>query len=336
MPGSRRAKLYQPTPANIARLARALQRGDLVGVPTETVYGLAANAFDPKACKKIFLAKGRPANDPLIVHVHSIRQLSELAEPVPELSLLAEEFWPGPLTVVVPKKAPVPDIVTSGRASVAVRIPAHPVFRKLLRAAGLPLAAPSANPFGYISPTTAEHVMDSLGERIPHVLDGGPCKVGVESTILDLRDPRRPVILRPGAIEKRELERVLKRRVHFPKTSSTRSTVAAVAPGMLSKHYSPRTPLLLYPRLKADAVAHLHPSDAVLLFRKPTGQRGKDPRIHWLSERGSREEAARGLFAQLRALDQGIWRRIHCEMAPGSSALALAINDRLRRAAAKR
>jgi L-threonylcarbamoyladenylate synthase len=339
------AKIYRGTPRNIALLARALTAGEIVAVPTETVYGLAGDALNTSAVKKIFRAKGRPTNDPLIVHVHSLAQLDQLAERNIAVDKLAHAFWPGPLTLVLPKKPAVPDLVTSGRPSVAVRMPNHPLFRKLLLACGRPLAAPSANPFGYISPTSAAHVLDGLGKKIRYILDGSDCDIGVESTILDLRDPKHPAILRPGAIERRVIERVLRVRVKPAHGEKIKSTKAAVAPGLLARHYSPRTPIKLYDRLVVAGVANPGPasarpapSEVFLYFRRPA-KYAKTPapkNIFWLSENGELPAAAKNLFATLRALDQGQWTQIHAERALGQDALALAINDRLTRAAAKR
>src|SRR5688572_850583 len=182
----REARIFTGTERNLVFLARQLQRGELVAVPTETVYGLAGNALDPRACRKIFRTKGRPAEDPLIVHIHSLTQLELICHPNPAALQLANAFWPGPLTLVLPKKASVPDLVTAGRGSVAVRMPSHRLFRRLLKLADLPLAVPSANPFGYLSPTRAEHVQAGLGSKIQYILDGGPTRIGVESTIVDL------------------------------------------------------------------------------------------------------------------------------------------------------
>jgi L-threonylcarbamoyladenylate synthase len=195
-----KARLHRPTLPNLLWLARVLREGGLVAIPTETVYGLAAHALDARACRAIFRAKGRPANDPLIVHVLDLAHAEQLAEFNDAARRLTRAFWPGPLTLVLPKRACVPAIVTSGGATVALRAPSHPLARRLLKLAGVPLAAPSANPFSYISPTTAAHVRDGLGARIPHILDGGECDVGVESTVVDLTQPSRPRILRPGAI----------------------------------------------------------------------------------------------------------------------------------------
>lgn len=337
MPPSVRASIYRGTPRNLAQLARVLQRGDLVAVPSETVYGLAADALNARACEKIFRAKGRPSNDPLIVHIHHLAQLDPLAVRNEAVDLLAAKFWPGPLTLVLPKKPCVPAIVTAGLPSVALRMPSHPLFRKLLRVCGLPLAAPSANPFGYISPTTAQHVKDSLGAKIRFILDGGPSTIGLESTILDLRNPRRPMLLRPGAIARAELEAVLGRRVFMGPRQSPGSDMAAVAPGLLSRHYSPRTPLVLHTRLQTTAVTPVAAGELFLFQRRPNPPTGRTlaPNIYWLSATGSLSESAQALFARLRDLDRSGQKRIHAELAPGKSALALAINDRLIRAASK-
>jgi L-threonylcarbamoyladenylate synthase len=224
-------------------------------------------------------------------------------------------------------------------------MPAHPLFLKLLRACERPLAAPSANPFGYISPTSAAHVWDSLGGKIAHILDGGEAEIGLESTILDLRDSRRPVVLRPGAISAKEISRALGRRVGHAKKKTGDSKTAALAPGMLSKHYSPRTPIVLHRKLSARFAETLTAGEAVMFVFKPKdaskaavgdGKPLEKRGVFWLSERGDLRRAARRLFAVLRALDDGKWTRIHAELAPGREGFALAINDRLTRAAAKR
>lgn len=338
MPSSLRTTIYRNTPRTIARLSAALKAGELVAVPTETVYGLAGDALNPRACRAIFRAKGRPSHDPLIVHISRLSQLDELAERNSSVELLAKVFWPGPLTLVLPKKPVVPPIVTSGQPSIAIRMPRHPVFQKLLRACGLPLAAPSANPFGYISPTTAQHVRDNLNGKIRHILDGGPAAIGLESTILDLRNPARPVLLRPGAIERVDLERVLGRRVTMRRIQRAASNRAAVAPGMLSKHYSPRTPVLLHRRITLRGVRPEDSREVFLFTARPrfSGERPLPSNVAWLSTTGDLSEAAHSLFSTLRQLDAAKWSKIHVELAPGKSALALAINDRLSRAAAKR
>lgn len=321
------ARIHPPTPTNLRRLAAALRRGELVAVPTETVYGLAANALDAKACHAIFRAKGRPANDPLIVHVLDLAHAERLAEFSPAARRVARRFWPGPLTLVLPKKSCVPGIVTSGGDTVALRAPAHPVIRRLLELAKIPLAAPSANLFGYISPTEAQHVADGLGRRIQHVLDGGACEVGVESTIVDLTDPAKPRILRPGIVSAAALAKFLGR----PVAQATRKAGSGrlLAPGMLAKHYSPRTRLVLRsPR------GRLPSGGAGIFLRKPAGPTGNN--VFWLSKRGALAEVARNLYRVLRAADQGGYTQIRIEpLSNAAGGLAVALNDRLRRAAAK-
>jgi L-threonylcarbamoyladenylate synthase len=327
-PDFMQAKVYPPTPSNLRRLAEALRRGELVAIPTETVYGLAANALDARACRRIFKAKGRPAHDPLIVHVSDLKQAEQLAEFNATARKLARRFWPGPLTLVLPKKACVPGIVTSGGKTVALRSPAHPLARRLLRLADIPLAAPSANLFGYISPTLAAHVTDGLGRRIKHVLDGGACAVGVESTVLDLTDPKKPRILRPGAVTAAALAKSLG--VHVSQARRAKSRRRILAPGMLERHYSPRTPL----RLKNPG-SKLPQDVAGVFLRKPAGRTGGN--VYWLSSRGSLAEVSRNLYRVLRQADLGRHRQIWVEVPPADAgSLATAIRDRLKRAAAKR
>ena len=326
------ARVYRGRPRELAQLARALRRGELVAVPTETVYGLAANALDPRACRRIFAAKGRPTSDPLIVHLHDRRELALVAEPNPAALALARKFWPGPLTLVLPKKPIVPDIVSAGLSSVAVRMPRHSLLRRLLKLTGRPLAAPSANRFGYVSPTTAEHVRTGLGKKIRHILDGGPAAIGLESTIVDLRDPARPRLLRPGAITRAQLEQVLGCRVPTGKSARQPAPGAQLAPGLLTQHYSPRTPVTLHARIALKQVRASPANEAWLFLAKPRGLTG--PHIRWLDARGHLRGAARRLFGTLRTLDEGGFRRIHVELARGTG-LAEAINDRLRRAAVR-
>lgn len=334
MPRKSVARIFRGTPLNLAFLARRLRAGELVGVPTETVYGLAADAFNASACRKIFVAKGRPVSDPLIVHLHSLHDLANVAIANPAAITLAQQFWPGPLTLILPKTSAIPDLVTAGLPSVAVRIPAHPLFRRLLKLTGRPLAAPSANPFGYISPTTAEHVRTSLGSKIAYILDGGAADFGLESTILDLRDPMRPRLLRPGAISREALSRALGRPVAWSGHQTARPDSPQVAPGSLLRHYSPLTPLVLHRRLTIARAAKGTSDEAWLFLRKPAGRLSQN--IYWLDTRGDLPRAARRLFAQLRELDNSGYTRIHVESAPmDRDGPATAINDRLRRAAAK-
>ncbi len=237
-----------PDPAALARAAECLRRGGLVAFPTETVYGLGVNALDREAVRRLFAAKQRPSNDPLIVHVTSIDSIAALASHVPHsVDRLARRFWPGPLTVIVPRSYQVPDEVTAGLATVAVRVPLHPVARALIAAAGVPVAAPSANLFSRPSPTQASHVIDDLDGRIDLVVDGGATTIGVESTVLDLTsDP--PIVLRPGAVTVEMLREVLGR-VDVSRGSTSLDSASAApmpSPGMLTKHYSPRAALTLF------------------------------------------------------------------------------------------
>ncbi|MFA5263794.1 MAG: L-threonylcarbamoyladenylate synthase [Opitutaceae bacterium] len=325
------ARIYRGTPSNVLRLACALRRGELVAVPTETVYGLAADALNPKACRAIFRAKGRPTADPLIVHIHSWSQLEMLAESNEAARKLANAFWPGALTLVLPKKATVDDIVTSGLPSVAIRMPGHALFRRLLKQCDRPLAAPSANPFGYVSPTTAQHVKAGLGSRIRHILDGGSCAIGLESTIVDLRDPKSPRLLRPGLIDRRSIEAVLGLPVAVGAIKA-KTSAPQVAPGLLKRHYSPRTPIVLHASLQGRPWQTAPADEAWLLLAKPAGRCPKN--VSWLDAHGDLRGAARRLFGMLRDLDASGFRKIHAETATGTG-LADAINDRLRRAAGK-
>jgi L-threonylcarbamoyladenylate synthase len=308
---------------DVVRAARILREGGLVAIPTETVYGLAANAFDAEAVLRIFEVKQRPAFDPLIVHVHDRAQVNEVVASVPpEADALMKRFWPGPLTLVLPKSRHVPDIVTSGLDTVGVRMPAHPIAMKLLRSLDVPLAAPSANPFGYVSPTTAQHVMDQLGDRIAYILDGGPCTVGVESTIIGWEDGM-PVLYRPGGLPVEAVEEVMG--AVRPQVEH----VLPVAPGMIESHYAPRKPVQI-----GDIVQLMtaHPQRCgVISFttHHPAW------RTEVLSPQGDLGEAARNLFAALRALDTSDADVILAEEFPDEG-LGRAINDRLRRAAAKR
>lgn len=322
------------------RAARVLREGGLVAFPTETVYGLGANALDEDAVARIFAVKQRPLFDPLIVHVADVSQLSELAAEVPPLAhRLMKAFWPGPLTVVLPRRARVPDIVTAGLPTVALRMPAAPVARRLLRLADVPVAAPSANLFGRISPTTAEAVVEQLAGRIPLVLDGGPCPVGVESTVV------RPaadhvVLLRPGGVSVEAIEAlgIPVRPVSSDATSSVTSMEpprhAPPSPGMLPRHYAPRTPLHFFDRLEDVPAELLRGSVGWLaLDAPPAGLKDRFVHVEVLSPQGSDVEAARNLFAALRRLDSGPAQRILALAVP-EQGLGRAINDRLRRAAA--
>jgi len=316
--------LFPPCPIPPDRLAEAAQllaKGGLVAFPTETVYGLGGDATSDSAVAAIFAAKGRPSFNPLISHVDSVEAAAALVEFGPQAEALAARFWPGPLTLVLPRQAhsPISLLATAGLDSIAVRMPDHPIALALIRAFGRPLAAPSANRSGAVSPTTAAHVDQSLGERVGMILDGGPCRVGVESTVLDLTGPV-PLLLRPGGIPPDVLEEVLGVRPQRPSPDAASPTTPR-APGMLSSHYAPSVPV----RLEASEA---EAGEALLGF-------GPGEATLNLSPSGDPTEAAANLFAMLRALDRPGFTGIAVRPIPDTG-LGLAINDRLRRAAAPR
>jgi L-threonylcarbamoyladenylate synthase len=304
-----------------------LRQGELVALPTETVYGLGADALNPEAVAKIFAAKGRPSDHPLIVHLPDAEQLTLWARDIPrEAIALARAFWPGPLTLILKKEEGVPDIVTGGQDTVGLRVPNHPVALALLRAFGSGVAAPSANRFGRISPTTAGHVRQELGDRVPLILDGGPCEVGLESTILDLsRDV--PVILRPGAIGVDDIARVIGRRPRLP-GEMEEMTAAPRVSGALAAHYAPRTPLELVD--SASLSSRLLAGDVVLAR---TAQPADLPAgVQWVPAPADAAGFAHDLYARLRALDEAGCTRILVEAPPVTPEWA-AVADRLGRAA---
>ncbi|AKQ46843.1 translation factor (SUA5) [Rufibacter radiotolerans] len=311
---------------DIQRAAAYLTQGDLVAIPTETVYGLAANAYDEAAVVKIFEAKNRPAFDPLIVHTHSIAQIATIAREVPDVAYkLAEKFMPGPLTLILPKAERVPLLVTSGHDSVGVRIPRHPLTLELLRQLPFPLAAPSANPFGYVSPTTAQHVQDQLGDRIPYILDGGACPVGIESTIIRVTGEEIEV-LRLGGLALEELAEVVQISKAKIKTSSSNPD----APGMLSSHYNPGKKVFL-----GEVGEHLKSIGdtsrvGIISLKEKFAGIPVQHQIQ-LSASGDLQEAARNLFSALRQLDTPTVDTILAERMPDQG-LGRAINDRLQRA----
>lgn len=301
-----------------------LLQNEVVAIPTETVYGLAGNALSEIAVSRIFEAKNRPHFDPLIVHVSSVSEVSNYVEEIPELAFnLMEHFWPGALTVLLPKKTCIPDLTTSGLKEVGIRIPNHPVTIELLRSLTFPLAAPSANPFGYISPTSAQHVSDQLGEKIPYILNGGNCSVGIESTVLRVQH-NEIEILRLGGISVEELQ---------PFTSNIHiqqhSTSSPAAPGMLTSHYAPRKPVYLG---NIRELMHDFASQKIGVLSFKEDYQIEAQRI--LSKSGSFTEAAANLFAFLRELDQLDIDVILAEFLPNEN-LGRAINDKLKRASAK-
>lgn len=315
--------------AAVAAAARALAEGGLVAFPTETVYGLGADATNAAAIARLYAAKGRPAFNPLIVHVGNLDAARKIGRFEAAAELLAEAFWPGPLTLVLPKtiNCAVADLATAGLETVAIRIPAHPVARDILRAFGRPVVAPSANLSGHVSPTTAAHVQSDLEGRIDLIVDGGAVSVGVESTIVGIFDSA--MLLRPGGLPRAEIERVLGRTLKQPPADAASDSAQPLAPGMLASHYAPRTKVRLNAML-------LEPGEALLAFGLGAIS-GIDEAaaVLNLSARGDLDEAAANLFGHLRALDAKGARGIAVMPIPDDG-LGEAINDRLRRAAVGR
>jgi len=312
-------------PANadsVARAGRLLRAGQLVGLPTETVYGLAGDATSDRAVAAIFAAKDRPAFNPLIVHVAEAAEARRLVEFDSRAEALAARFWPGPLTLVLPRRAAcgVSLLCSAGLDTLAVRLPAHRVAQAVIRAAERPLAAPSANPSGWVSPTTAQHVAAGLGTNVALVIDGGPCGVGVESTVLDLTGPS-PVLLRPGGAPEEEIEAAIGKLARPPAEAGR-----VKSPGMLASHYAPHLPLRIGAR-------EVEPDEALLAFGSDV-PKGARMTLN-LSPSGDVMEAAQRLFDYLRRLDASGARGIAAMPVP-ERGLGRAINDRLRRAAAPR
>lgn len=311
---------------DINKAAEFLKAGKVVGIPTETVYGLAANALNEEAVVTIFEVKKRPFFDPLIIHVPDWASLEKHVELVPPLlEKLGHTFMPGPLTLLLEKKKHIPDLITAGSPKVAIRIPAHPLALQLLKLLDFPLAAPSANPFGYISPTAAIHVEDQLGEVIPYILDGGPSAVGLESTIVGL-EKNEVTIYRKGGLEVEKIQDCIGRKVIVQDHSSSHPQ----APGMLTSHYAPKTPFYLESSLRDGKDVENNENTGFLRFMNyHPGSPEKNQRI--LSATGEMHEAARNIFRFMRELDNLGLRAIYAELLP-ETGLGLAINDRLRRA----
>ena len=315
---------------DIGAARELLIRGELVAVPTETVYGLAGNALNETAVLKIFEAKNRPAFNPLIVHAGSYEQLISLADKIPaKAERLMRRFMPGPFTLLLPKKGVIPDLVTAGSDLVALRIPAHPLTAALLQSLEFPVAAPSANPFGYISPVSAQHVYEGLKGKIPYILDGGACTVGLESTILGFDEQEQPVLYRNGGVPVEELEAFLGENVLRASQQEEQHPVTA---GQLKSHYAPHKPLYL--GNIPDLLERFGDQSPVLITYHHRYPGIDTSRQYVLSESASLAEAARNLFTVLRTLDQLEAGVILAELVP-ETGLGRAINDRLERAQAE-
>jgi len=307
---------------DIQKAKDILTQGGLVAIPTETVYGLAANALNVKSVASIFEVKGRPTFDPLIVHVPDLESVKSYSNHLNEhAEILAKHFWPGPLTLLLEKKSIIPDLVTAGLSTVGLRCPDHRVTQTLLSSLPFPLAAPSANPFGYVSPTRPVHVEEQLGNKIDYILDGGPCKVGVESTIVGFPNGR-PTVLRLGGIAVEQIEALI-----GSVDVRTHSTSNPQAPGQLESHYAPRQRVILGD-IEDLMTAHADVPYAVMSFNK----RYDIPFSYVLSASGSLNEAAANLFQALRTLEKMPVEIILAEQVPDRG-LGRAINDRLKRAA---
>ncbi len=323
--------------SSVSTAAELLRAGELVAFPTETVYGLGANAFDEQAVRQVYAVKGRPADNPMIVHVHSQRQARELMQEVPDLfGELVNEFWPGPLTLIVRHNAAVPDAVTAGLDTVALRMPDLKITRSLLCAAGVPVAAPSANISGKLSPTDAQSVFADLKGKIAAVLDGGACPVGIESTVLDLTTSD-PVILRPGTVTRENLEDVIQSCVQFAAQESDRP----LSPGMKYRHYAPRASLILVSPVHGDIASVLAAQirEHVSAGRKagllaPDSLRGMGESAFFSLRQGTPVDYARLLYAGLRSLDSEGVEVIFC---PGieEEGIGVAVMNRLGKAAEK-
>lgn len=309
----------------IIKAAKIIKRGGIVAFPTETVYGLGADAFKPLSVARVFEVKQRPYFDPLIVHIGDQTDINRLVKSIPEKAIkLIEKFWPGPLTIVLLKREELPDIVTSGLPTVAVRMPKHPMTLKLIQLSETSIVGPSANPFGYLSPTNAEHVREQLGEKVDFILDGGSCEIGIESTIISLAEGK-PKLLRPGGIPLEEIEEI----IGEIEIKNHLSNENPSAPGMLPKHYAPRTPILLgwSEEMLSD---YKEKRIGLLSFKKPDPLLKFD-HIEILSEKGDLREVAMKLFSAIRRLDSLGLDIIFADTVP-EVGLGRAIMDRLRRA----
>ena len=314
-----------PPWTSVSEAARLLKEGEVVAIPTETVYGLAGNAFEPKALAKIFAAKERPTFDPLIVHIADIAQLTDIAKDIPDSAYrLAEAYWPGPMTIILPKKDCIPDLCTSALPSVAVRFPSHPIAQAIIKESGLPLAAPSANLFKHVSPTTAEHVAAQLADRIAGIVDGGPCSVGVESSIISLVG--EPTVMRPGAITPEMFKAVLGE-VKI-KESTSKPGQPMLAPGQCDTHYRPQVPLY-YGEVPAGYTLPEH--TVCIAFGT---QAGPIPATVNLSATGDMVEATSKLYAFMHDLDKSEYDLILVDPIPNTG-VGMALNDRLKRASIK-
>ena len=322
----------------------SLQAGEIVALPSETVYGLAGNVLLDSTVEKIYQLKGRPSTNPLIVHIHGLEQAEGLAQTNHTARVLAEHFWPGPLTIILTKKPCISDRISAGLPSVALRAPAHPLFREVLQSLDFPLAAPSANLSNSTSPTCPQHILDSFGEKAPKVLDGGSCEIGLESTVVSVMDQGNIQILRQGPICKEELEEVLGKKIANPKGSENKQNKQSLlpakpslSPGTGAVHYAPKTPLYLYdnPEKLLGKKSELTENDLVVVHDIEQKHNFGDTMfpVLCLSQDGDIEEIAHNLYATLHLADKQEKQTIHLSKIVHNHPLSGAINDRLSRAA---
>jgi L-threonylcarbamoyladenylate synthase len=316
---------------DIAAAAQLLRDGELVGMPTETVYGLAANAYSEAAVAKVFAAKQRPLYNPLIVHIGAKAQLATVASRLPsQAQILIDKFWPGPLTLVLPKHDSISNLVTSNNTTVAVRMPKHEMAQQLLQQLDFPLVAPSANPFNYISPSTAKHVLEMLGDKIACVLDGGPCETGIESTIVGFDANDEAILHRHGSIS---IEAIAACIGHIADgTTTAKASQAPQAPGMLEKHYSPHTKLVIVDDF-TEAIQQYASQNIVLMPLQPIADLPAHLTQMPLSDSGNLQDIASNLYSTMHALDKMGADIIIAAYAPNTG-IGKAINDKLRKASA--
>jgi L-threonylcarbamoyladenylate synthase len=315
---------------NINKAIELLNNDELVAIPTETVYGLAGNALKENVVQKIFTVKNRPLYNPLIVHVYALSQIENYVRIIPFNAVkLLEAFSPGPLTLLLPKKNIIPNITTAGLQNVAVRVPNHPLTLALLKALSYPLAAPSANLFGYISPTTAQHVYKQLNKKIPYILDGGPCQTGIESTVVGFNNNGEPVVYRMGAITNEQIKEVCG--ICLTKEHNKDTTIES--PGMIAYHYSPNTKLIAVNNIQEAINTHGHKRMGVITFYKTKGK-DKVQHLITLSKNKNLTEAATNLYAAMHTLDEMSLDIIITELLPNEG-IGKAINEKIIKAAAK-
>ncbi|MBR1739575.1 MAG: threonylcarbamoyl-AMP synthase [Ruminococcus sp.] len=333
-----KTRMLGTDPASIKEAAELMRRGEVVGIPTETVYGLGANAYDEEAVKRIFAAKGRPADNPLIVHISRFEQISDIASEIPDLAKeCAERFWPGPLTMIMPKSDRIPLTTSGGLDTVGIRMPSHKTAREIIDACGFPVAAPSANLSGSPSPTSARHVFSDMNGRIPAIVDGGACGVGVESTVISFEGKTDIRLLRPGFISAEELREITADVLIDKGVLEMISLTEKVSsPGMKYKHYAPKAEITIIDSTAAQFFDHIRcnadPEDTLMVFSEKEAQGLVQPHICY-GETG--EEQAKLLFGVLRELDEMGAKKVYARC-PSKDGVGLAVYNRLLRAAAFR